>query len=120
MHELNVLHITATPKISENTLLIISDCKNADIFIAQQISIESDGTQIIKADINLSKRYEPYAEVSVFNVNTFYIGKTDRKNANGSPIYALYLKDLTHKTELVEGIVDMQARYMVSQNGIFF
>jgi type IV pilus assembly protein PilW len=117
----DVLHVTASPKITAGDVLLISDCKTADIFTVEQVSIESDGTQMIKADDALSKCYEIYAEVSALEINTFYIGKTDRKDLAGLPVYALYQKDkYSHKTELVEGVNGMQIQYFIEENGNIF
>ena len=112
MNKLDTLQISNYLKVSIGDVLLISDCKTADIFVVLNISIQKDGTQLLTADRNLSKRYEKNAEISLFNIDTFYIGKTDRKDKNGFPIWALYKKDqFAHKTELVEGITDMQIRY---------
>jgi molybdopterin converting factor small subunit len=117
MDALNTLHVSSSPKIAEGDVLIISDCKTVDFFVIQHVSLQNDGTQWITSENNVSKYYEKYSEISEFEMNTFYIGKTDRKDFFGEPIYALYIKDkFAHKTELVEGINDMQIHYFVMEN----
>jgi type IV pilus assembly protein PilW len=118
MQAANSLHMSASPKIETGDVLLISDCETVETFTAQQISSSSDGTQFIITDTNLTKEYQQNAEVSEFEINTFYIGKTDRKDARGMPIYALYMKDKdAHKTELVEGVSAMQIQYAIFENG---
>jgi Tfp pilus assembly protein PilV len=47
-------------------------------------------------------------------INSYFIAKTKRKNKLGQPIYALYQYDNKHiKTELVEGVNDMNIQYTV-------
>jgi type IV pilus assembly protein PilW len=114
----NIIHMTGFPKIKAGDVLLISDCETAEMITVEQVSSSNDETQIIMTDKNLTKVYKENAEVSVFEMNAFYIGKTDRKDSKGAPIYALYMKDkASHKTELVEGISEMQIRYVVLQNG---
>lgn len=118
MHAKNTLHVTATPKISVGEALLISNCLSAEIFSAQQVIVESDNTQEIISSHDLSQLYDKNAELSELQINTFYVGRTDRKNVDGSTIYALYMKDITQrKTELVEGIDSLQIHYSVLENG---
>ncbi|MBV8802545.1 MAG: hypothetical protein JO131_06215 [Gammaproteobacteria bacterium] len=118
MSDTNILHVNNFIKIAIGDVLLISDCKSVDIFVVEHISIQGQ-TQIVTSDRKLSKRYEKNAEVSPFNIYTFYIGKTDRKDPRGYPVYALYEKDqFSHKNELVEGVNDMQIRYTTKENNI--
>jgi type IV pilus assembly protein PilW len=121
MEVANTLQITASPKIAIGDILLISDCQTAEILTVQQVSVASDGTQIILTDKNLTKIYKENAEVNEFEMNTFYISKTSRKDSSGKAIYALYMKDKTsHATELTEGVSSMQIQYAVLENGNIF
>lgn len=118
MHDLNNIHIAASPKMAVGDMVVISDCETAEMFDIQALSTASDGTQFIETNKNLTKQYKENSEVSEFEMNTFYIGKTDRKSATGVAIYALYMEDRNfHKTELVEGVDAMQIRYTVFEQG---
>lgn len=53
--------------------------------------------------------------------NTYFIGKTKRKDDKGEPVYALYQVDINkQKRELVEGINDMKIQYTILKNNQLF
>jgi Tfp pilus assembly protein PilW len=110
----NKLHVSASPRFAVGDVLFISDCQHKEIFTVQALLLANDQTQYIVADRNLSHRYNESAEVSQYEINTYYIAKTSRKDINGREINALYLKNRKgYKTELVEGVDSMLIRYAV-------
>jgi hypothetical protein len=108
----NTLHFAVGDKI------VIHDTTRAEIFAIQAIQNNGNITRIL-TDHTLKKLYEKNAELSLYMLNTFYIGKTTRLNSDGSPLYALYKKDLNmHKTELIEGVSSMKIQYCVENEGM--
>lgn len=111
------LFISKKVKFSTRDILIISDCKHAELFQAASI-VSFRSAQKLITRLPLYYRYSRDAEVSRLQINTYYIGKTKRKNANGMPIYALFRQDIKHhQLELVENITHMQLFYSIKSNG---
>lgn len=113
----STLYTTTSVKFSAGDLLIISDCKSAEVFQVKQISAFINGTQKILSTKPLTKSYEKNAEVSLFKKESYFIADTGRLDETGKTVYALYMKD-NHgrKTELVEGIDQMEIYYDVAGN----
>jgi type IV pilus assembly protein PilW len=113
------LYVSGKPHFSEGDVLLISDCRSAEIFLVKKAAVISQGIQKITTKEPLHTQYQQYAEVSQFESNTYFVGKTNRQSADGSPIYALYIEDIyQQKTELVEGVEDMKIHYDINDNGI--
>ncbi len=118
MKNYSQMRISKSLRVAVGEILLISDCKNVDIFTVKRVSFSSNGVQTITTNAVLSKKYAQHAEVSRMEVNTYFISKTDRQMPDGSPIYALYVADINQrKTELVEGVNGMQIRYTQSIAG---
>lgn len=118
-----------------NDLVIISDCSNADIFRATSVSEPSatDGSVSIgfaagaaNTSSTLSTDYQVSAtdpnrirdpmRVMRFEANAYFVRDSGRDDANGNPIYSLFVLDTTASPlgspmELVEGVEDMQILY---------
>ncbi len=119
MHSYSTLYLSAKPHFSEGDVLLISDCKSAEIFLVKEASVVNQGVQKITTKKPLHTQYQQYAEVSQFESNTYFIGKTNRQYPNGASIYALYIKDIhQQKIELVEGLEDMKINYAINDNEI--
>jgi competence protein ComGC len=57
------------------------------------------------------------AQIKQYDQNSYFIGKTDRFDAKGDAIYALYHQDShAKKMELVEGVNKMKIKYAVLKN----
>jgi Tfp pilus assembly protein PilW len=113
----DVLSVTEHPAFSSGDLLFISDCKSIDFFIAKLIEKHA-GSQTITAFMPLSRTYHADAEVGRFEINAYFISQTDRFDALGQPINALYIKQgESAKKELVEGIDSMEIMYDISEEG---
>lgn len=77
-------------RLKSGSILAISDCRQISLFRKQ--------------DEMLPTVIEPYT-LSVLHSTIYYVGDTQRKNAKGRLIYALYSTDLNGRTlELVEGV----------------
>lgn len=102
------LYVNSEVTFKPQEILIISDCKYAEMFEVKEVHT-SKGMQIITASQSLKRNYSTNAEISKFAINHFYIDKTNRKHADGSSIYALYIDDIHHiKSEMVEDIQSMK------------
>lgn len=100
----STLHVTPKPDFVLNDILIISDCKAAEVLKVKKIFFEKNN-QKITTDKPLINHFAENAEIGRLEINTYFIDKTDHKSVTGEPIYALYVRDITgERTELVEGI----------------
>jgi type IV pilus assembly protein PilW len=118
MQDYSVLYVTAVPHFSNGDILLIADCKRAEIFLVKKVVILGNHTQKIISARPLSTLFKEYSEVGRFEVNTYFIGKTPYQTTKGLPIYALYRKDIhSYKTELVQGVNDMKIHYGIIDNG---
>lgn len=99
--------------INRGNILIISDCKHAEIIEVSDVSISHD-VKKISLHSPLHYLYDKHAEVSKLKINRFFIGKTQRINVDGTPIYALYVIDINgDQSELVPGVSRMKIQYDV-------
>ena len=128
----NMGTVNANIQVTSNTLgveagdiLFISDCINADIFRATNVSSGSGTVTVahseaMNASNNLSKTYGTDAEVLIFESVAYYVKDTGRATSSGDAIRALYVQRAAGKTaetvtayELIEGVQDMQLEYGV-------
>lgn len=126
----NMATVNANIQVASNTLgveagdiLFISDCINADIFRATNVSTGSSTVTVahseaMNTDNFLSKTYGTDAEVLIFESIAYYVKDTGRTTPNGDAIRALYVQREAGKIaeavtayELVEGVQDMQLEY---------
>jgi type IV pilus assembly protein PilW len=112
--------------VQAGDILFITDCINADIFRATNVSTDGSGKVTIahssakNSSVNLSKLYGSDAEVLVFESVAYYVKDTGRKTPNGDAIRALYVQRQAGNTaenapsfELVEGVQDLQLEFGV-------
>lgn len=94
--------------------LVIFDANQYEIFNVKEVDAKD---KKLIAEKPLKNFFEAYSEVSEYVANTYNIQKTDRKNADGTILYALYMIDIHgHKNEIAEGISDMKISYSVLDN----
>lgn len=111
------LHASEQNHFASGDILIISDCNQAEIFMAEKVKLKH-GIQEITASTPLHNRYKQFAEISTLIVNTFYAAKTNRKNRDGTPVYALFLEDrLHHKSELIANVNQLNIAYTINHAG---
>jgi hypothetical protein len=104
MSDYSILQTAQDVKFFVDDILLIADCKSADIFKVKEIYRISGGQEIM-AEKPLSNFYQMDAEVSKLEFNTYTAGNTGRLNNKNEPVYALYLNN----TELVEGVKELRA-----------
>lgn len=99
------LKTTKEVHFSQNDLLLISDCTHGEIFLAKDIKVNS--AQWITSDKPLVYSYHESAEVSRFEMNTFYVSKNK-----------LYLKDIHQRvSELMANLSWLRFSYTYSADG---
>ncbi len=114
------LHVTISADLSfdKRNHALIADCESAELFRVADVNSIGSNLQIIVSEKPLHKLYSYQAELSQFEINSYFVAKTERLDQNGNPIYALYMRDIdANKTELVEGVNDMHIEYSVVENG---
>lgn len=116
MYDDSILYISNEMHFSAGDILIISDCKQAEIFQVAAISIYQKAQKIISTQ-PLHHRYTQYAEVSKVKINKFYVAKTGRMHTDGSHVYSLFMEDIKQrKIELVDDINYMRILYLLTSN----
>lgn len=117
MHEYGKLYANQTVKFGKGDILIISNCARAEIFEVSQVKL-SRGKQLITSLLPLHDLYEKDAEISLFNINKYYVNKTNRNDRHGYPIYSLFIENNRYgKSELIADIHKMQLSYTIEQSG---
>jgi type IV pilus assembly protein PilW len=103
--------------LSANDIVMISDCKNIDVFKATSVSSGSGTTTIThtsgNTDNNLSTAYQSDAQIMKLVTHIYYIG---RRNNDSNLAPSLFRKELDNggsltTAELVEGVEDMNLIY---------
>lgn len=97
-------------------ILIISDCKTAEIFQVAEIHIVNNRQHIVPLNV-LHHKFGQDAEISRLEINKFYVTKTNRQHEDGSFIFALCMETINGETEeLVEDVQRIHILYFVKQN----
>lgn len=112
MQQNSMLEVSANQHFQQGDILVIADCKKAELFKIKNIIMMNHSIQI-EPEARLQNSYASDAEIAHLQVDSYFIGKTTRKSVHGEPIYALYQSDVTGRVfELVEGVNDMQIQYI--------
>ncbi len=98
---------------SGGDILLISDCKHAELVIAEKVNTDRK-TQRIKLSQAVQYNYEQTAEVSKLTQNTFYL---TRKNENTFSFMLRDIDGITH--ELATGITSLKFLYTVKNAGVW-
>jgi hypothetical protein len=107
--------VSAKPVLPARAILLITDCQRAEVFQQSKV-IASKQQQKIILDRPLHYTFQSYAAVGRLAINKYFVAKTQRNYADGSPIYALFVEDIQlRKTELIEGVQAMRLYYSVQQ-----
>ena len=102
MQDLMTMQTNKEIYFSRGDILIISDCRHAEIFTVKNVIIFHDSQKIISS-FPLRYAYGQDAEISRMAINHYFIAKTTRKNTS-----ALFVKDIKQRTtELVENVSNM-------------
>jgi type IV pilus assembly protein PilW len=111
------LYTTAEIHFSIDDIVVISDCKQADIFQVGEVVL-SRGVQMIIPVHPLHHHYEQYAEIGRLAINHYAVAKKNRKNSDGTQVFSLFVDHIKqHKTEWVADINSLQLLYSVNQKG---
>ena len=107
------IKVEKNPATEGNLFLLISDCKNADLFVAK-----NHLGKTINLVEGLSNGYGVQsASVGRFDEQAFFISNTARKDEKNRRIYGLYYStNHGDKHELVSGVADMQVYYGIDNN----
>jgi type IV pilus assembly protein PilW len=110
-------------RFAADDLVLITDCRSADLFRATGVSSSEGKTNITHAAASntsnrLSRDYLDDGLVLKPFIHSYFIKDTGRDNQAGDDIYALYYQDTSGTVfELVEGVSDLQVLYGVDQDG---
>jgi len=104
--------------ITSGDIAVISDCEQADIFTVSSVSTSGQSRTIYHTQQPLSKAYAESAEVSVWNVNEYYIDESHYKNKQGKITKGLFVHNLLtgRSEEIVQGVEDWRLYYAVDSN----
>jgi len=112
------LSVNRNIKFTSGDILLISNCKWAEIFQVAKVKISRD-TQEITSTSPLTHDFDSNSEISHFIINHYFINKTNRTHRDGSFVYALFLEsNHQYKNELVADITHMSLKYSLYQQGI--
>ena len=118
MQDTETLYVNKTKRFAKGDILVISDCKQAEIFQVKEVVLLKDSLILIPM-LPLQNRYERYAEIGRLIMNKYFIAKSKRHHQDGSPIYSLFVQDIKqNKTELVEDVDHMQIHYTERENNV--
>jgi type IV pilus assembly protein PilW len=116
-----VIHINTGSSLALGDIILISDCKEADLFSNTQNNTPTSGNiahntgtisvGIENATKNLSHTYGGDAQILTPYAKIYFIG------VNGSGSHSLYRADDGVANELVRGINDLQIMYGVDTSG---
>lgn len=111
------LTVDTVRDFSSNDLVIISDCKRAEIAKIRAVKRMVD-EQYLWLDEKLKNNFDSFAEVSQLEVNQYFVESTGRYDEYRQPINALMLKKLgSPKIALVDGVDAIIFRNLVDNHG---
>jgi Tfp pilus assembly protein PilW len=113
----NATHLNVSKNFVVNAgeEIIITDCINYDNVHVKSIQ---GGVLYFESGEKIINQYQT-AFIATSQSAYFYQGKTDRKDKNGEPIYALYRQPLSgSRQELIEGIQSLKFEYVLDNDFI--
>lgn len=107
--------VTQNPASENNQILLISDCMNADLLVANNWS----GPCILSRN-RLAHAYQTRSTtIGRLEETTYFIGDTGRVDDRGETIDALFvITNRGDRQELIEGIDSMRISYGVDSHGV--
>lgn len=106
------LEIMANQTFNIGNIALIANCQYAELFKIKNIFPLKNNILQIETELPLQYEYSEDSEIMHFEVNSYFIAKTNRTTALNKPIYALYKIDITgKKSELVEGVDNLHISY---------
>lgn len=117
MNDQTHLNVSRNIKFTSGDIVLISNCKWAEIFQVAKVKVSHEVQEIISSS-QLKHYFELNSEISRYEVNHYYIHKTNRTHRDGSYVYALFVdNNYQHKTELVSDVTNLDLKYTVYQQG---
>lgn len=108
-----------TLKIPENTILLMTNCAAADLFVASSESNKDmiTHTKPENTASTLSIAYPKGSEIFPYHYYAYYVRDTGRVNSNQQPIYALVREDAYHHLdEIAIGVEKMHITYALDMD----
>lgn len=99
--------ISAHQRLKAGDEVMIADCQQWQLAKVLAASLQKD-QQIITTTLSNSS-FSAGTYVGLWQNKTFYIAKTDRKTAEGDPIWGLYSYEEGQTYEWADGVNDLQA-----------
>jgi hypothetical protein len=117
------LYIRGGHDIHRGSIVLISDCQQGDLFIAEEVDVERIfHRKTVQANLTerFSKCYKKGTEITEVKMLAYYLG-TPARLGKSSGGYSLYRDDLFHRAEeVLENIVDFQVEFGVLEpSGVF-
>jgi hypothetical protein len=114
------LLVTTNVPLATGDILLISDCKHAELLQAKSVSMMKNEQKIITTTA-LHYQYDKFSEVSKLEVNRYFIDKAKDQSFSRLPLFSLFVEDIYHhKVELVEGITAMNISYLIKHRNEYF
>lgn len=112
-----LLFATTNINIKKGDILMISNCKYAEIFNVKNIS-RLEEMQIITPETPLHYQFNAFAEITHLVKNKYFIAKTTRKKSDGQEGDSLFLEDIHHiKHEVIRDVSEMHISYDFFKDG---
>lgn len=117
MQQPTILQVETRENYQVGDILVIADCNKAEIFKIAHVS-NSHGLKRITSTEPLHDLYDQHAEIARFSINEYSVEKTQQKNVEGSPIYALFKRDIKHqKIKVATNLSNLQMHFTVQSDG---
>ncbi|HSW92963.1 MAG TPA: hypothetical protein VLJ15_01255 [Gammaproteobacteria bacterium] len=108
----SVLYVSSGVAFKTNDYLAISDCKTTETFRAANVFEAGENQQKIITDKPLEKLYDKQAEINQVEIDTYFVGKTERVDEKNQPIDALFSENIHGDTmEIAEGVSEMKITF---------
>ncbi len=118
MTQSSVLELSSPLSVRPGDLFLISDCRHADLFQVAAVSAHGRGQRLMTAQ-PLSYQYGENAEAAPFEITTYFVENTGRKDKYGRELSALYRSDPGgRRIELAEGIQKLKMELIPAGRGL--
>lgn len=97
--------------------LLIADCFHSELIVVDHVS-HTKNQQNIYLSSPLQFIYTPQVEIASIQKNHYFVKQTGLLYEDGTPIYALFIKNSLGTGALIDGVHSMNVRYSLIQNGV--
>jgi type II secretory pathway pseudopilin PulG len=109
------LRTDRTVQFKVGEVIMLADCDHADIATIENVS-EQENEQWIALSRN-ARLYQKGTQVGKIQIESYYIGHSQRRNRLGEPINSLFIATPSRHEELIEGVDDLQLTVMNDKKG---